>query len=119
MKSERYIKCNSCPDIKATPNLYAALRQLRRPPEYASKAETNNANLVLEAKADQPSAGRKLWVDALCINQADLAERLQQVIIMGSIYSQAERVILWLGEAFEECESAFTLIAQAAEKRDA
>jgi len=38
-----------------------------------------------------------LWVDQLCINQSDLAERSQQVNIMGSIFQSAEEVLLWLG----------------------
>ncbi|KAH8662385.1 heterokaryon incompatibility protein-domain-containing protein [Xylariales sp. PMI_506] len=39
-----------------------------------------------------------LWVDALCINQGDIAERSQQVRMMGDIYSRAERVLVWLGD---------------------
>ncbi|KAL1875267.1 hypothetical protein Daus18300_003338, partial [Diaporthe australafricana] len=39
-----------------------------------------------------------IWIDAICINQADLAERSQQVAIMGSIYSGADCVLSWLGE---------------------
>ncbi|KAK7757638.1 hypothetical protein SLS62_000014 [Diatrype stigma] len=40
---------------------------------------------------------RVVWVDALCINQADLAERASQVAQMAAIYSSAARVALWLG----------------------
>ncbi|KAF2965672.1 hypothetical protein GQX73_g7874 [Xylaria multiplex] len=40
---------------------------------------------------------RVLWVDALCINQADIHERGQQVAIMGDIYRLARRVVVWLG----------------------
>lgn len=39
-----------------------------------------------------------LWVDAICINQADPAERAQQVRLMGRIYRQASRVLPWIGE---------------------
>ncbi len=56
------------------PNLEAALRVL-------SKGEVE----------------RILWIDAICINQADLNERNEQVRIMSSIYQQATRVIVWLG----------------------
>lgn len=41
---------------------------------------------------------RVLWVDALCINQENTAERSQQVGIMAQIYQQATRVLVWLGE---------------------
>ncbi|CAH0047534.1 unnamed protein product [Clonostachys solani] len=42
-----------------------------------------------------------IWVDAVCINQADLAERNQQVAQMASIYKNAQQVISWLGESDE------------------
>ena len=38
-----------------------------------------------------------LWVDQICINQDYLSERAQQVSIMGSIYSNCSRVLVWLG----------------------
>ena len=38
-----------------------------------------------------------LWVDALCINQADIHERNAQVAIMKDIYSNATQVVVWLG----------------------
>lgn len=41
---------------------------------------------------------RILWIDALCINQADNRERSQQVRLMKEIYRGASRVIVWLGE---------------------
>src|SRR5262245_18580311 len=37
----------------------------------------------------KPDESRTLWVDAVCINQADLDERAQQVRIMGHIYASA------------------------------
>lgn len=40
---------------------------------------------------------RLLWIDAVCINQADLRERNEQVRMMSSIYRQAVRVIIWIG----------------------
>lgn len=48
-----------------------------------------------------------LWVDAVCINQADLDERTHQVSMMRDIYASAERVIIWLGEADNESDEAF------------
>jgi Heterokaryon incompatibility protein (HET) len=40
---------------------------------------------------------RVLWIDALCINQEDTAERNHQVTWMGEIYKRASRVVIWLG----------------------
>ena len=39
---------------------------------------------------------RRLWVDAVCINQQDLNERNRQVWSMDEVYRRAERVALWL-----------------------
>ena len=58
---------------------------------------TKNAYLALRDMRRRES-DRILWVDALCINQDDDEERSQQVQQMGAIYSQAERVLIWLGE---------------------
>lgn len=38
-----------------------------------------------------------LWVDYLCINQANLLERNHQVQLMGRIYAEACTVFAWLG----------------------
>lgn len=49
----------------------------------------------------------KIWIDAICINQENARERNHQVAQMGNIYSQAQRVIIWLGE--EEQDGKFAL----------
>jgi hypothetical protein len=38
-----------------------------------------------------------LWVDAVCVDQKNIEERHSQVQRMGSIYSLAKQVIIWLG----------------------
>ncbi|KAF5012184.1 hypothetical protein FDECE_1739 [Fusarium decemcellulare] len=39
-----------------------------------------------------------VWADALCINQADLAERASQVKLMGQLYRTARLVYAWVGK---------------------
>ncbi|UKZ90839.1 uncharacterized protein TrAFT101_005838 [Trichoderma asperellum] len=73
--SDRELLCDGA-SIKITKNCEAALKRLRRP------------------KQDQI-----LWVDAVCINQADLEERSLQVRLMRQIYTQASWVALWVGDA--------------------
>ena len=41
---------------------------------------------------------RTLWIDAVCINQNDVAEKNSQVAIMAEIYRMASGVVVWLGE---------------------
>ncbi|CAH0044919.1 unnamed protein product [Clonostachys solani] len=48
-----------------------------------------------------PDKPRVLWADAVCINQADPIEKSSQVLLMPHIYSQASRVLVWLGAAVD------------------
>ncbi|KAK5721145.1 hypothetical protein LTR15_007109 [Elasticomyces elasticus] len=43
-----------------------------------------------------------LWIDGLCINQADNVERSQQIKSMGLIYQTANIVLSWLGRAVDK-----------------
>ncbi|RSL53138.1 hypothetical protein CEP54_010545 [Fusarium duplospermum] len=40
---------------------------------------------------------RRLWIDAICINQTNIPERTHQVRMMRNIYSAARRVLIFLG----------------------
>lgn len=52
-----------------------------------------------------PDVKRVLWVDAICINQEQnkdgLDERATQVPLMGEIYASAQRTLCWLGGGLE------------------
>lgn len=58
---------------------------------------TKNLGAALQ-KLRLPDGARKIWIDALCINQDDVLERNEQVRLMGEIYSRCSRVIVWLGQ---------------------
>ncbi|KAI0020241.1 HET-domain-containing protein [Xylariomycetidae sp. FL0641] len=45
-----------------------------------------------------PNTARRLWVDSLCINQTDLAERCREIEKMRDIYQLASDVLVWLGD---------------------
>ena len=64
----------------------------------------------------RPSTSRLLWIDAICINQADLQERSHQVSIMKQIYSRATLVISWLGKEDEYSATAFQFIEKIVKK---
>lgn len=44
------------------------------------------------------SEQRTLWLDAICINQNDTADRNYQVRLMSDIYSKSASGLIWLGE---------------------
>lgn len=64
-----------------TQNLHSALRHLR-----------------------QTSNPRAMWIDAICINQGDNDEKGPCVAIMGKIYQNASRVVVWLGPAADNSD---------------
>ncbi|KAE9364162.1 HET-domain-containing protein [Stipitochalara longipes BDJ] len=57
-----------------------------------------------------PKNPRRLWVDAICINQNDIRERSEQVSIMGKIYQLANEVVVWLGPEKENSKIAIDFI---------
>lgn len=70
----RRIYCGPTTYLMVAPNLWTALHRCR----WRSKS-------------------RLLWVDSLCINQNDLAERGSQVALMRQIYRNAKRTVVHLG----------------------
>jgi hypothetical protein len=57
---------------------------------------------------------RILWADSICINQEDVAEKGNQVSLMGQIYSKANRVLICLGANDNgNAEAAASLVARA------
>lgn len=70
---------------------------------------TVNLRDALRRFRDEKTA-RRLWADALCINQEDTQEKGHQVQRMGEIYRNAQTVLVWLGRASEgiaeECFAA-------------
>ncbi|KAH6628838.1 heterokaryon incompatibility protein-domain-containing protein [Chaetomium tenue] len=57
---------------------------------------------------------RIMWIDAICINQGDNVEKGLQVQFMAEIYANANRVIVWLGEATSDSGRAFEALREAA-----
>jgi hypothetical protein len=43
----------------------------------------------------KPKEARKLWIDAICINQMDKAEKAHQIGQMNRIYASAKQVLVW------------------------
>ncbi|PVH81818.1 hypothetical protein DL98DRAFT_162481 [Cadophora sp. DSE1049] len=59
-----------------------------------------------------------IWIDAVCINQADDMERNEQVTKMKTIYEQAEEVCVWLGPGYEDSHLAFQFMQEMYDHRN-
>lgn len=59
---------------------------------------------------------RIIWVDAVCINQKDHAEKATQIQFMAAIYAKARCVIVWLGEDYDNGDLTLESIRIAANK---
>ncbi|KAI4938075.1 hypothetical protein J4E85_000514 [Alternaria conjuncta] len=61
----------------------------------------HNVTQILRYLRDGITPGctvRTLWIDAICINQADDEEKGKQVTMMGKLYACATSVLIWTGE---------------------
>lgn len=87
MESPRYPILINGVIIMVTHNLYEALELLQTLPRIPT-----------------------LWIDAVCINQADDDERRMQVPLMRRIYNEAEEVLIWLGPVADQSAEAIPLL---------
>ncbi|KAJ3547865.1 hypothetical protein NM208_g1304 [Fusarium decemcellulare] len=81
--------------VRIRKNLYEALKEVRK-----------------------PSEDLQLWVDAICINQADLEEKNSQVAMMGETFEKAAGVIAWLGVARDNSDVAMDWMANTSTLSD-
>ena len=96
---------------------YEALSYVWGPQNPSHTVQCNNASLAVGGNLRdalrclrKPDAPRVLWIDRIAIDQKDMAERAQQVALMGDIYSSASLVVIWLGTADDSTEPAFGLL---------
>ncbi|KAK6855651.1 hypothetical protein PG995_007802 [Apiospora arundinis] len=66
---------------------------------------SNNLLLALQhvQRQDEPVT---IWIDALCINTADLEEKSAQMSQLGSIFKASGRTFIWLGPAADGSDDA-------------
>jgi hypothetical protein len=93
-------------DLDGELERYEALSYTWGNPDY-SKSLTVDDTFAMKITANLSSAlhkfrlrykARKIWADAICINQGDNDEKTRQIPRMATIYRGANRVIVWLGD---------------------
>ncbi|KAH6661847.1 heterokaryon incompatibility protein-domain-containing protein, partial [Halenospora varia] len=61
----------------------------------------------------------RMWVDAICINQASILERNTQVGLMRDIYSTAQRTVVYLGKSASDFDHILRDLRSAKEAKAA
>lgn len=106
-----HTELGSCPD-------YTALSYAWGDPERTANIRINNQNFkihenllwFLQVQSQSISEPKLFWIDAICINQADLRERNHQVALMKMIYTNATYVHIWLGPEAENSNLAIDFL---------
>lgn len=112
------LHCTLTPVSISSHPVYAALSYTWGRPEPYHKLFVDGHNSILKIQNNLAAAlrhfpsyiGKYLWIDAVCINQEDNAEKSDQVARMAQIYQQAEEVVSWLGEEKEGSDLAMESI---------
>ncbi|GAW24724.1 hypothetical protein ANO14919_143160 [Xylariales sp. No.14919] len=71
--------------------------------------QRNAFHMILDLRS--PDEPRKVWIDAVCINQCSLDERAAQVAIMHHIYRRARATWVWMGPPDEHSSAAMAYAA--------
>jgi hypothetical protein len=78
---------------------------------------TKSCSHVLHRLRNEESANL-YWIDACCIDQGSKEERSHQVGMMGDIYSNSRRTVVWLGEEDSHSKDAMKYIRHVANSRE-
>lgn len=85
--------------------VYRAISYEWGPPEPVERISVNGGCLIvrenlrdfLEIFRESDENASLLWIDQICIDQGNDQERNHQVQLMGDIYANAAKVVVWLG----------------------
>lgn len=121
------IKCSlSVHDLDKHLEFTALSYEWGQPPRKADDKPTIRINflwtLEIQANLDealrhlrQPDEPLVIWVDAVCINQNDNAEKGQQVGLMAEIYGSASQTYVWLGPSANDSDLAMDTLRKVGE----
>ncbi|CZT42628.1 uncharacterized protein RSE6_02562 [Rhynchosporium secalis] len=106
--------------VEVTPNLWAALWHLRRGANwFKNHPDADVGEFGEKLSKEIPihfTYETHIWIDALCINQLDVAERNEQVQLMGELYQNAQCVHSWTGLEFPNAEDFVEMAAECYKK---
>jgi hypothetical protein len=60
----------------------------------------------------EATQSRRLWIDALCINQEDVLERNSLILLMDCIYGRARETVVWLSPTADNSDLLLDRLAK-------
>jgi len=106
-------------DLTTSPS-FNALSYVWSSPEPNQTITCNGVDIIVSANGYsalqhlRTSLGPfTIWIDGICIDQANTKEKEHQILLMGDIYSQAAIVYVWLGEGNEKTDRAINYMKTA------
>ncbi|KAL1649111.1 hypothetical protein SLS58_001683 [Diplodia intermedia] len=103
---------------------YEAVSYVWGSTEFTKPIQSNGHELLVTASVETLlrqlrflDVPRRLWIDGICVNQLDLAERSSQVLMMKTIFSAPSRVLIWVGEEDEDTVPAIRQFLEWGAKR--
>lgn len=85
------------------------------------RVRENLLRFLQAALSSHPTACTRIWIDAICIDQENNAEKMHQVMQMASIYRDARSVFVWLGQSkgdYKELQNAIADIEKSLTQYD-
>lgn len=103
---EFYLEKTRISDSKEHPKGFTALSYACDKLEFSNEIWLGDQRFLIDASLDSAlrhlrrrDSPVRLWVDAVCINHADVAEKKSQVQQLRDIFAAASETIIWLGPA--------------------
>ncbi|ETS79924.1 hypothetical protein PFICI_07453 [Pestalotiopsis fici W106-1] len=83
--------------------------------KYTLSVPANAYEVLVELCVAQKR--KRIWIDAVCMNQNDIHEKSQQVAMMDTIYQRATMTLVWLGKDKGTARRAKEMIRRIADWR--
>jgi Heterokaryon incompatibility protein (HET) len=99
-----------------SPETHEAKVNLTEKIQLDNKAYLVAPNLLSALQFYREHYTEPLWVDYLCINQSNVAERGRQVLLMRRIYGSSHKVLVWLGDEADDSALAIDFLERIAEE---
>ncbi|TPX13813.1 uncharacterized protein E0L32_005757 [Thyridium curvatum] len=105
--------------LPPAPPYYAVSYTWGRSPKDTTLIHINGQEMKVRKNCDYVlrqarwcGGSRFFWVDAICINQADMDEKSHQVAMMGSIFTKAQSVMACVGPHHDDSEMVLQILAK-------